>query len=375
MKLLYLGLVLVALVAAIYFSRKSRVLNNMLIFVFTTLLFVCLIEGAYRLFFSEPKLYNNLYETSEYLLPDSMLNYKMKAGTYPVFETYDKDDTIFQTTYHVINDSTPSPNIFNHRAAFRSDSTSQEVVFLGCSFTFGDGVPDTSTLPYLTGKKLNRSSVNLGVSGYGINQVYQNFVNRYGNGNHEDRVFVYSFLTDHLLRANGTYAWNNEGPFFRRIGDSLQYTGSTNVNDGPMSYNWVKVVSANGTFRLLEKLCTQFTLNRNLQKFSEEDSQRYLLMIRKMIETAQKRGGKFILLFYDKANWGQPSVQFLQREQIENDLQAFQQIGATVVPASSLVDLSDEQNFIRIDGHPSVKLYDTVSSRLAAIIDSMKSSN
>ena len=45
-------------------------------------------------------------------------------------------------------------------------------LFLGCSYTYGDGCLAEDTFPYLIGKYFNGTSINAGVCGYGLTQLY-----------------------------------------------------------------------------------------------------------------------------------------------------------------------------------------------------------
>src|SRR6185295_17051038 len=95
-----------------------------------------------------------------------------------------------------------------------------------CSFTFGEGLTDQQSLAYLTGEQNDLNAVNLGCTGYGLHQVYQLYLNKYLNADNRNRTFIYSFLYDHILRANGIYEWNQQGPYFVIKGDSIVNMGS-----------------------------------------------------------------------------------------------------------------------------------------------------
>ena len=46
-----------------------------------------------------------------------------------------------------------------------------DILFLGCSFTYGDACLAEHTFPYLTAKKLNKTYINAGVCSYGLTQM------------------------------------------------------------------------------------------------------------------------------------------------------------------------------------------------------------
>lgn len=366
MKLLLLALIF--LLALIYLTRKWKTINSILISITTTLFLLIISDVIYRVFVKGPELYHNLYESSENIEYDSILNYKWKAGRYDVFATLGKTDTVFSTTYTIIPDTLDAKYKFDHRVGFKNSDDSLEAVFIGCSFTFGDGVADTLTLPYTVGKLENISTVNLGVSGWGINQIYENFITRYQTRDNRNRVFVYSLLSDHFLRANAVYYWNNTGPFYTVNNDSLVQTGTVNHNNQPNNYQWVNFASLSGSLQFIRLLGNQVTLKNNIRAFSENDYQRYLMMIRKMREMAEKSGGRFILLHYDNNNWGQSSVSLPQQDKLDRDIKSFQTNGMEVLSISTIVDYHDKSLFIPGDGHPNGLLYQRVARHLGPMM-------
>lgn len=72
----------------------------------------------------------------------------------------------------------PVPQVFDHycfRVPLRKEQIDLPyrggILFLGCSFTHGDGVPAEKTFPYLTAKGLNLRAMNAGMSGAGLCQM------------------------------------------------------------------------------------------------------------------------------------------------------------------------------------------------------------
>jgi hypothetical protein len=67
-----------------------------------------------------------------------------------------------------------SESIFNSKT---STPYHQDIICIGDSFTHGDAVVFEETWPYLLSKKMQRSVVNMGVGGYGIDQAVLRFMN------------------------------------------------------------------------------------------------------------------------------------------------------------------------------------------------------
>ncbi len=90
------------------------------------------------------------------------------------------------------------------------------IVFFGCSFTFGDGVSDDETLPYVfqVGSKNEYKAYNFGLNGYGPHQMLRiiesGLIERVLGKNPD--VAIYGVLTDHIGRCNGNYPYDVSGP-------------------------------------------------------------------------------------------------------------------------------------------------------------------
>ena len=101
---------------------------------------------------------------------------------------------------------------------FKADPTITPtcLLFFGDSFTFGEGVKDEETLPYLTGiKSNNRYQVyNFGFLGYGPHQMLAQL--QHGLVNEvikcTPRYAFYQALPSHVSRAVGLEAWDQAGP-------------------------------------------------------------------------------------------------------------------------------------------------------------------
>jgi hypothetical protein len=104
----------------------------------------------------------------------------------------DYSETV-KIAYHVYTD---------HRGARVSapgEQTAQplDIMFLGDSFPWGQGVDEPETFPYLAAKKLNVSGANFAMFAWGTVQSLQ-MLRR--NQDLKPRVVVYSFVTDNLRR-------------------------------------------------------------------------------------------------------------------------------------------------------------------------------
>jgi len=117
----------------------------------------------------------------------------------------------------------------------RGDKARTAVIFLGCSYTFGDGLRDEQSYPYLVGEALGDAyqTFNFGLSGYGTHQMLaliesgrlDDIFKRY------EKVYVfYLTLDDHIRRCGGYASWDTDGPRYILQNGVATYTGSFAAN-------------------------------------------------------------------------------------------------------------------------------------------------
>jgi len=95
---------------------------------------------------------------------------------------------------------------------------SECLLFFGGSFTFGEGVGDSETMPYQVGVQTGgRFRVyNFGFHGYGPHQMLAALQDELVSGTIECEPHhaIYQGLPDHVLRAAGFRSWDSHGPRF-----------------------------------------------------------------------------------------------------------------------------------------------------------------
>jgi hypothetical protein len=109
------------------------------------------------------------------------------------------------------------------RRSTRPDPTPRrlpQVLFVGCSFTQGYGVPDQETFAYrLSETNLNWDVENFGTGGYGAYQSLLRMRNVFSEKRYSPSLVVYGYLDFHAYRDVAGYAWvkalrNSKGEFF-----------------------------------------------------------------------------------------------------------------------------------------------------------------
>jgi len=133
--------------------------------------------------------------------PDDLLGYALAPDSKWVAKTSYRDSVIFdviQTTDSQGLRLTPGKVI----------EGAEQVLFLGCSFTFGAGLNDYETLPYYLQSESSESlrSVNMAHMGYGAHQVLailQEGLEKKAFSIKKPKAGIYSAITDYVFRGTG----------------------------------------------------------------------------------------------------------------------------------------------------------------------------
>jgi hypothetical protein len=344
-------------------SRKS--LSNLLMAGASVLVTLLFIELVYRKLIKKKDATDHMHPFSLYV-PDSLLGYKNnQPALYKVVNSFPNGDTVYNTSYTILDDTSRSGVHFNFRRGYKSNNNNKEVVFLGCSLTFGQGLDDTQSLPYRYGAAADISTVNMACIGYGIHQVYQLFNDKFSHLNNHNRTFIYPFFYDHILRANGIYGWNNAGPYFEVQHDTL-------VNLGPLyrfkhlkGDDWSHYASLFGSFKVIKDNVHQVAYRAAAKNLSDMDYQRCFIMLQEMAKKINNSGGRFIIVNWAGYNWFYKPVSDISKTKIDQQFNILSKSGVQVIPVASIIDMKDQKNFIPADGHPSAFANQTIANWLA----------
>lgn len=350
-------------------TRKKRIWKAIFSFLFTTLVTLSVVELAYRFFIRKTAYIesgnfggsmNQLNSTFGYTvkgIPDISHIKVTKSG-----------DTVYNCHYSIIPDSGFNKQDINHRAAFHTErAIDSEFVFLGCSFTFGSGINDSQTLPYIAGKEGNISSLNLGGSGWGTHHVYQLFSRKYSEiPDTTKRVFVYSFIPDHVLRAKCVHTWSLNDPYFEVQGDSLHLAGSAYKNSSYARWHVItRILSLNRTLSFISDLGNIIITMSASKNVNDEDYKRVALMMESINKSIQKRGDRFIIVHWNDYKGLTPKdPSIISKEQMAGIFAGLKAQGAEVVNVSEIFDINDPANFIAKDNHPNQIANDRIARKL-----------
>ena len=107
-----------------------------------------------------------------------------------------KEDFIFQ--YEFTRDS--FTNIYRDRD--HKGFNDYFIPCFGCSFTYGEGQPDTDTWPHILAKKTDKNYLNLGVSGIGIDGIYNNLKLLHKKHKFNECVILFPTFDRRIVRCN-----------------------------------------------------------------------------------------------------------------------------------------------------------------------------
>lgn len=301
-----------------------------------------------------------------FFTPDSLVGYRLKgAGQYPALRIHRDGDTIYKVHYTIYEDSAIQRSPFPFRKAYHAGNGRREVVFLGCSFTMGEGLPDESTLPYQFGRMSNVSSVNRGVNGYGLHQVYQLYHSRYTMTENKDKVFVYSFIPDHFLRATGIYEWNSTGPHFAMEKNRLVNLGVFPHRRHVKINRLAHYASGLSTLSFIRDYIKDQAPRHLLKSLKEDSLTVYYQMVLDMASHMEMSGARLVILFWDhdrfRSSYTKLTDPSLVLKKMEKLLEG---TSVRIIPVSTILDYGDQEIYILDDGHPSGKANRLIAERL-----------
>lgn len=244
-----------------------------------------------------------------------------------------------------------------------SKTRGNAILFLGDSYTFGEGLDDNETMPFYVQLSTNQPSVNAGMHGYGAHQAlyileHEPTFRERTRGYHIKTV-VYRLLLDHVNRAAGYSPWDEYGPCYEvGVYRKVEYKGSFH-NCGKRSSSSFAIIA--NSFALSAEpwsryFFKKFTQNGNYYStdYSDKDYNRFLGLILAMNNVAQSRGARYIVIAEDlsidplKCENAVPGASRLLRDLKSNNIE-------TVLVSNVYSNSQCMNGSLRIagDGHPS----------------------
>ncbi len=183
-------------------------------------------------------------------------------------------------TYHIDSLSRRITPFTNHQP------NGKYALFLGCSFTYGEAVSDTSTLPYFFGQQTGYHPYNYGVSGYSPAQMLAllQTTNLRKQVAEKEGIAIYTYIEDHLARVAPSTRWiaNSNGYLPDIDPVTLQVDGSY-AEKHP-----VRLRLANWLYKT--NIARLFNIDFP-KRYSRDDYRRFVNIVRKVKERYQSQFG------------------------------------------------------------------------------------
>ena len=234
------------------------------------------------------------------------------------------------------------------------DNVDYNTIFMGCSFTFGEGLDDHETLAYKVNKFKKVNAINTGVGGYGFEQAKiktEKFINK-----NTKNIIYFALPSSHAGRDAGFIkqlkekritnmkAYNKEelnNPIIKKLRGLIYYFVKF---DTVKLFNGVKY-SVNDSFK-----------NKN------EIRKNYINNLKKFDEKMEKNKINFIILVYDYDDENKVMVNNIKKE-----------LNAKILIVSEILNLKSEKDFKEqyafiLDGHPNNKFNELISEYLKDLL-------
>ena len=308
-----------------------------------------LAELATRLFWhAEPRTETQF--PREYFIEDSSGITKPAPNGRYRFTCTDRASgaTIYDVFYSV--------DSYSRRITPVTDSASRHdfLLFFGCSFTYGEGLPDDATLPYFVAREApTYRPYNYGFHGHSPTEMLAKMESGTLPGEIQEKrgILIYVFMDAHVARVIGSMrvatSWGRNRPYYTLDPDGNPVHHGDFTTGRPRLTGIYRVFSHS---RLLQAL--QIDLPPRI-------TPRHLQLVARIIGAARNRyqqrfpTGDFYVVLYPGSRYGQRLRPMLER------------MGVKVLDYSGLYDRNDLRYVISPeDRHPNAWANQTLAERL-----------
>lgn len=255
-------------------------------------------------------------------------------------ENLSQPDKQISITYHIDSLSRRVTPFDNRRAV------GKYALFLGCSFTYGESVSDTCTMPYYFGKTTGFRPYNYGVSGYSPAHMIalQQAVNMRKEVIEKDGIAIYTYIEDHLARVAPSTKWiYNSNGYWPCVNPRTVRVEGTYADKHPLRLQLIR-----GMYK--SNIVNLFNINFP-RRYSTEQYEQFVTIVRKSAELYRNQFGndKFYVVVFPAYPMAPELRECFQRAQLK------------VIDYSAL--FSWKTTFDRM--HPDGDAYKRVAEKLA----------
>jgi len=252
--------------------------------------FVCLLFAGVEAYFYYNSVQWDVHVESDnaatFFTPDDILGYAPRKNSVVREKKYFKNRLLYDVVYTIDERGlriTPD-------AAGADDAC---VIVFGGSFTFGSGVNDDESMPYVLGQLQKAKVYNLGYQGYGPHQMLAAIENDLIPC--QPKLAIYQALDIHAARSAGYSGWDIHGPKYVLDGGRVVYKG--HFDDPVRKYNRV----VQDVVRFLARSYLYQKVFKNVSRVSEKDIDLFLAIVKESGKLLQQKfpGVEFHVLYWD----------------------------------------------------------------------------
>lgn len=293
------------------------------------------------------------YDT-EYFRPDDVLGYAPRDRVTVTATKGSPDKLSYRVTYTI-------DSLGLRRSPPDTRPGAPCILFFGGSFTFGEGVEDDESMPWVVGELTGYRTLNFGFYGYGPHQMLAALEAGLVAEKVADcpvEAVVYQAIAGHAARAAGKRAWDRDGPRYRLLPDgNVVRDGHFDDADTPPE----------GLLPLLGwRLKNQLRKSRIVAPVAPNDTSfdQDLLLFLAIVEASRRElaaawpTAPFHLLLWDKP---------LTHAQLASIDASLGPAGITVHRVGDIVPQAQEGGDWRIsyDGHPNARAHRAMAAYVA----------
>jgi hypothetical protein len=294
--------------------------------------------------------FREIYPRESINIKDEILGYAPLPDTKPRHIKYYRDELIFDVVYTI------DGNGLRKSPPYQSDKDPGSILFFGDSFTFGEGVKDEETLPYLTGVKTRGKYhiYNFGFRGYGTHQmlsaIEHGLIEKVVKEPPKFVIYQANFYA--IGRAAGlrVVEWDDYGPkYILKENGDVVYAGHFNKEDQAVDEPIISGLNKSRTLRRL------FLKRKGYNQGQVDLFIGIVDKSRKLIETRYP-GCEFHVLLFDNPRQGNNDYVIKEFNNMGIRLHGVREIYKNIPASFEHLPLT-----IKYDGHPSPAAYDILS--------------
>jgi hypothetical protein len=196
---------------------------------------------------------------------------------------------VIPITYHI-------DSLYRRATPFMNKHpTGNYALFLGCSFTYGEAVSDTNTIPYFFGKQTGDKPYNYGVSGHSPSHTLAilQTTNLRKEIEEKSGVAFYTYIDDHLARVTPSSKWAfNSGGYLPSVNPKSLVVDGTYAQRHPVRLRLIRWMYKSNIAQLLK---INFP-----RRYSTADYQHFVNIVHKIEEIYRKQMGNdnfYVVIF------------------------------------------------------------------------------